>query len=265
MSDVLGQPRSGTVARTQRVSTRLGVVVVHDIVELIVTGELAPGASLPVESVLCEEFGVSRTVVRESIKRIEEKGLLRVEQGRRGTTVAPVSQWNLADPIVLSCLIEHDDSFGILDDVVFVRAALESDMSYLAASRATESDVAELRDALEQMRLASDDPQAFAELDATFHDVIMNSSRVRIAPSISRSLVGHALQSDRYRGIPVSDAVEATLAEHDLIAQAIAAGDAEGARQAMRAHIEVAWARRRMPTAHQAVSSADLKSSPVAN
>ena len=55
---------------------RLGSVVVKELVELIVTGQLGPGQSLPPEAPLSDQFGVSRTVIRESVKRLEEKGLV---------------------------------------------------------------------------------------------------------------------------------------------------------------------------------------------
>lgn len=71
----------------RRPAERLGVAVVSEMVELIVTGQLAEGQVLPPEGPLSEHFGVSRTVIRESVKRLEEKGLVVVAQGR-GTQVA---------------------------------------------------------------------------------------------------------------------------------------------------------------------------------
>ncbi|MDP9223700.1 MAG: GntR family transcriptional regulator [Actinomycetota bacterium] len=61
---------------------RLGVAVVAELVELIVTGQLKEDDLLPPEGPLSEHFGVSRTVLRESVKRLEEKGLVIVSQGR---------------------------------------------------------------------------------------------------------------------------------------------------------------------------------------
>ena len=78
---------------------RLGVTVVAELVDAIVRGDLPPGSTLPPESVLCEQFAVSRTVIRESVKRMEEKGLVTVAQGR-GTQVAPASAWKMADETV---------------------------------------------------------------------------------------------------------------------------------------------------------------------
>jgi DNA-binding FadR family transcriptional regulator len=69
-------------------AARLGVAVVTDLVAAIVTGTLRANEVLPPEGELSAQFGVSRTVIRESVKRIEEKGLVVVAQDR-GTTVNP--------------------------------------------------------------------------------------------------------------------------------------------------------------------------------
>jgi GntR family transcriptional regulator, galactonate operon transcriptional repressor len=107
--------------------------VVHDVVDAIVTGEVAAAQSLPPENVLSQTFGVSRTVIRESVKRVEEKGLVNIAQGR-GTEVLPAGSWNVLDPIVLSALVENDESVGILDELAVVRGSLEGSMAAEAAS-----------------------------------------------------------------------------------------------------------------------------------
>ena len=71
---------------------------------------------------------MSRTVIRESVKRIEEKGLVTVAQGR-GTQAQPSTSWNILDPVVLSALVENDSSLGVLDELATVRSALEGSMS----------------------------------------------------------------------------------------------------------------------------------------
>ena len=85
-------------------AARLGVAVVAELVDLIVTGQLKEDDLLPPEGPLSEHFGVSRTVLRESVKRLEEKGLVIVSQGR-GTQVRAPGYWNMLDPVVLSALI----------------------------------------------------------------------------------------------------------------------------------------------------------------
>lgn len=80
--------------------TRLSVLVVEVLVERIVSGEYPSGTLLPAEPALCQSFDVSRSVVREALKVLEQKGLVTVRQGH-GTVVAEADEWNLLDPVVL--------------------------------------------------------------------------------------------------------------------------------------------------------------------
>jgi len=230
----------------QAPAARLGVAVVRQLVDVIVTGVLAPGELLPPELPLTTQFGVSRTVIRESVKRLEEKGLVTVSQGR-GTTVNPPSSWNLLDPVVLQAMIDHDDSLGILDELSEVRVGLESPMAGHAAEHADAESLAELQAAFDRMRAAVDDPTTFPQLDVAFHILVMEMSGSRLAQSIARTLFEHALVSNRYRGRDPERAFEITVDEHARILDAILAGDAAGAEAAMHAHIADSWARRRLP------------------
>jgi GntR family galactonate operon transcriptional repressor len=227
-------------------AARLGVAVVWDLVTAIVTGELTPGEVLPPEGVLSQRFGVSRTVIRESVKRIEEKGLVVVAQGR-GTTVNPPSMWNVLDPVILSAMVDHDDTLGVLDELSIVRGSLEASMARAAAEQRTPERTAELRAAYEETVKRVGDFDAYNEADAAFHYVIMEQSGNRLAANITRILFARARESSRFTGVPAPEAMTATLDEHRAIYEAIAAGDADGAAQATRDHISRAWARRRPP------------------
>ena len=147
-------------------AARLGVAVVHDLVAAIVTGEVPAGQTLPPEGVLSQTFGVSRTVIRESVKRIEEKGLVNIAQGR-GTEVLPPGSWNVLDPVVLSALVENDDSVGVLDELAVVRGSLEGSMAAEAATVRSDDEVAELRAALEYMHETMGDKR-FEQADVDF-------------------------------------------------------------------------------------------------
>jgi DNA-binding FadR family transcriptional regulator len=229
---------------------RLGIGVVRDLVESIVSGAAKPGETLPPEALLATEFAVSRTVIRESIKRVEEKGLIQVEQGR-GTIVSPTNNWNVLDPDVLDAMIAHDDSLGILDEVVSVRALLESEMAATAASLVTDAQIDELRASLESQSKSVNDLVAFPAGDVHFHAIIMSISLSRLGASISRVLVGAAMESHRYRGDFGDKYYKDTLDEHAAILKAISERDVAGAHEAMRHHILVAWERRRPPLARK--------------
>jgi DNA-binding FadR family transcriptional regulator len=228
-------------------AARLGVAVVNDIVTSIVTGEIAPGESLPPEGVLSQHFGVSRTVIRESVKRIEEKGLIKVAQGR-GTEVMPLGSWNVLDPVVLTALLENDDSIGVLDELAIVRGALEGSMSAATATGRTDEQLAQLRDALDHMRETITDYEAFGVADSDFHSLVMAVSGNRLAGNITNILFQRARDTTRFHGAPMDHAFELTLEEHARVLDAIERQDAAAAEAAMRAHISDAWQRRRLPT-----------------
>ncbi|MFC5502712.1 FadR/GntR family transcriptional regulator [Lysinimonas soli] len=228
-------------------SRRLGVAVVSELVELIVTGQLHEGQLLPPEGPLSEHFGVSRTVLRESIKRLEEKGLVIVAQGR-GTQVARSGSWNILDPVVLSALIDNDQSLGILDELTVVRSSLESLMAGVVAARRTDDELLRIEHALTAMRETEHDSDAFRHADFLFHITLMELSQNRLAENIAKSLYRRALDSARYQGMGHEGAFRLTLEEHSRVVEAITAKDVPSAEKAMRDHIEVAWQRRRFPT-----------------
>jgi DNA-binding FadR family transcriptional regulator len=232
-----------TIASRAR-SPRLGVTVVAGLVDAIVRGDLPPGSSLPPEAVLCEQFGVSRTVIRESVKRLEEKGLVTVAQGR-GTQVLNADSWNMVDATVLSALVANDATLGILDDLSVVRASLEGVIARDAASRRTPEELERLRDALVLMRATIDDEPRFNAADVIFHTTVGEMTPNRLAVNLVNTLFGQARESARFH---LHSQLDVTLHEHEQVFAAIEAGEPDVAEQTMRAHILDAWERRRPPS-----------------
>jgi len=224
---------------------RLGVSVVAELVELIVTGRLKEGDLLPPEGPLSEHFGVSRTVLRESVKRLEEKGLVTVSQGR-GTQVRAPGYWNMLDPIVLSALIDNDESVGILDELTIVRASLESAMAGAVAESHNAEELRRLENALTAMRESESETDSFRQADVIFHYAVMEISGNRLAENIAKQIYKRAVESTRYQGINPPDAVAVTLKEHEAIVKAIARNDPAAAQKAMHSHIHGSWERRRL-------------------
>lgn len=231
-------------------TARLGVAVVHDLVEAIVKGDVPPGDTLPPEEKLAQHFAVSRTVIRESVKRVEEKGLISVAPGR-GTTVQPKTSWNVLDPVVLAVLLENDSSLGVLDEISVIRAALEGSMSAATAQHGTPEQIAQITASLARMEESVEDPEVFPDADLDFHFLVMTLSGNELASSITKILFSRARQSARFVGNQSTDAFHITLEEHRRVHDAIAAGDPAEAEAAMRAHILDAWQRRRFPTARE--------------
>ena len=227
-------------------AARLGVAVVAELVEIIVTGQLKEGDLLPPEGPLSEHFGVSRTVLRESVKRLEEKGLVIVSQGR-GTQVQAPGYWNMLDPVVLSALIDNDESLGVLDELTVVRASLESAMAGAVAQARTSEELRRLENALTAMRESESETDSFRQADVVFHYALMEISGNGLAENIAKHLYKRAVESSRYQGINPPDAVSLTLDEHAAIVDAISRGDVAGAEKAMHDHIHDSWERRRLP------------------
>ncbi|MFE9043408.1 FadR/GntR family transcriptional regulator [Streptomyces sp. NPDC007818] len=222
----------------------LSAAVARELVQRIVAGRYPSGTPLPTEPSLCETFSVSRTVVRESVKMLQEKGLVRVRQGS-GTLVTEPDAWNLLDAQVLGATIGSDPGSGILDDLVVTRRLLESDMTFVAAGVIEAEQLDRLRDLVEDMDGLVTDWPAYKPKDQEFHDVIMRVSGNRIARGVVRSLEWQAADAARYVGNPTTDDCVESNRGHRRIYELMAAGDAAGAAQAMTRHITDAWLARR--------------------
>jgi DNA-binding FadR family transcriptional regulator len=227
--------------RVARRSLRLATTVVTDLIDAVVSGRLAVGEALPGEQALCEEFGVSRIVIREALQSLQQRGLVVIRQGH-GTVVAPSTDWNPLDEDVLDARVRHDDSLTVLDNLVHVRVALESEMVAAAAKRRTDDQATELRRLLEELAGAMGDHVRYQTLDLQFHDQVMLLSGNDVGRAIVASLHDHARASSRYSaGTPTDQHLRHAQTGHASIAAAIEAGDPEAARTAMRAHILESW------------------------
>jgi len=207
--------------------------VVHELGRRIVSGQIAEGSILPIETDLGAEFDVSRTALREGIKVLTAKGLL-VSRTRTGTRVRPRSDWNMLDPDVLTWRLEtkHDESF--IQDLYDFRMAIEPMAASLAAVRATDEEIIEMKLALTGMTVAKNDIHAFIEPDLRFHLLILSSCRNEFLASLF-VLVETAI---RFSFDLVEHEVKFDMADyHKAIFDAIQARDARGAHDAMVHHL----------------------------
>jgi DNA-binding FadR family transcriptional regulator len=230
-------------ARSRR-PARLASVVLEELAHRIIGGTFPEGSVLPTEPMLCEQFAFSRTVIREGLKQLEERGLVRVEQGR-GTTVQPRDSWNLLDPTVIRIALAYDSDMSLLDDLIEVRRVLEREMARAAAARLTEGELAALAENIERMKAAYDDYDRFRALDNAFHAIVMKASGNEVGLTIVRTIHTHggvrpplALASSR-------TALKRTARAHRAIYDALAARDGEAAGELISTHIQTAWAERK--------------------
>ena len=231
--------------------TRFAAVVVEEVAEQIVTGALAVGEVLPTEPVLCEQFGFSRTVIREALKLLEERGLVRVEQGR-GTTVQPRDSWNLLDPMVLAIALAHDRDMTLLDDLVRVRRVLEREMARAAAMHLTPDDLAALAETIEQMERSYDDYEEFRAHDLAFYAIVMKASGNEVGLTIVRVIHRHGGVTPLLSAGSSRATLKATAREHREILEALEAGDGQLAGERIAAHIDSAYAERKGRTKSKA-------------
>ena len=225
--------------------SRLASVVVEELAHQIVSGALPEGAVLPTEPTLCAQFGFSRTVIREGLKLLEERGLVRVEQGR-GTTVQPRSSWDLLDPVVLRITLTYDNDMSLLDDLIAVRRVLEREMARTAATRLTEDELVALAENVEQMESSYDDYDRFRSFDQAFHAIVMKASGNEVGLTIVRTIHRHGGATPPLSSAATSRAeLKRTAMEHREILEALVARDGELAAERLSTHIESAWAVRK--------------------
>ena len=211
--------------------------VVDVLLRRIVTGAYAEGSALPTEAELVAELGVSRPPVREAMKVLREKGLVRMDQGRR-SVVLDRSAWNALDPAVLTTELENPHRHGrIFEDLSFVRIALEAQMARLAAVRATARQVGQMRAEVEAMASLTDEPDRYLEHDLRFHELVIDAAGNRIAAAIMANIAQPLRQSRRLTN-RIPGGMGPTQEFHARILDRIAARDPDGAAEAMREHLE---------------------------
>ncbi|MQS09009.1 FadR/GntR family transcriptional regulator [Streptomyces alkaliphilus] len=213
--------------------------VVDELGRRVVSGAWQPGQALPVEEALAGEIGVSRGVLREAVKTLVAKGLLRVRP-RTGTRVPPPEHWNHLDRDVLRWK-QAEDPGALLRDTGELRRIVEPEAARLAAGRAGPEGTRTLYEALAAMEAAAAKPGRgeYIEADLAFHRALLNASGNRLLGSLGRA-VDIALEHSFLIGTRTPGAVEASLAPHRAIVDAVAAGDPAAAAAAALAIIETA-------------------------
>jgi DNA-binding FadR family transcriptional regulator len=153
----------------------------------IIAGRYPPGSSIPPEPTLCEELGVSRTVVREAVKSLVAKGLL-VTGPKVGTRVLPSEQWNWFDPDVVGWQSKAGLTRDFLRDLQELRRVVEPAAVRLAAERATAADVQEIETAFAGMRAAIEDGGDYVRHDLAFHQGLLRACHNRMVVQMSKAL-----------------------------------------------------------------------------
>jgi len=155
--------------------------------EAIVGGRYPAGQSIPPEPLLCEELGVSRTVVREAVKSLVAKGLL-VTGPKLGTRVLPEDGWNWFDPEVVRWKSRMGLTREFLRDLQELRRVVEPAGVRLAAERATAQDLAEIETAYAGMKNAIEQGGDYVSNDLRFHQGLLRACHNRMVVQMSKAL-----------------------------------------------------------------------------
>ncbi len=197
----------------------------------IVAGQHPVGSTLPPEPALCENFGVSRTVVRESIKSLVAKGLL-VTGPKLGTRVLPEEQWNWFDPDVVTWLSQNRLSADFLRDLQELRRIVEPAAIRLAAERATPQDLAAIEMAYAGMKNAVENGGDYVSHDLRFHQGLLLASGNRLLVQMNKAL-GALLRTSFEISTAKKNGPAESLSMHREVLNAVSARQADRAEAAI--------------------------------
>ncbi len=242
MSAMPDTPTPSTAARRPRT---LALAVVEALGERIREGRLTMGDKLPTESEIMAEFGVSRTVVREAISKLQASGLVETRHGI-GTFVLGLGEaggFRIAP-----------EQFATLRDVISVlelRIGIETEAASLAAVRRTAENLAAMRRALDDMAQAVAEGRDAVAADFQFHCEVARATQNPHFAELMATFGAMIIPRARLEPAPadIDQERQAYLrrvnAEHESILDAIAAQDPDAARAAMRTHLANSRERRR--------------------
>jgi GntR family transcriptional repressor for pyruvate dehydrogenase complex len=214
-------------------SSRLYEQIVHQIEERILGGNLECGDKLPSELELAEQFGVSRTAVREAIKALRAKGLVEVQPGR-GTFVTDGASQVLRTSLGQVLRISNK---GRLDNLIEIREILEPKIAALAAERADEHDIEAMRAAIAAMDVSIEEAESFIEADLAFHLALAHATKNALIPLLIDPVVD-MLQEQRIRIFQADQGSERGQYHHKQILECIINRDSQAAQDAMTAHLK---------------------------
>lgn len=188
--------------------------------------------AFPREADLCQQLGVSRTVLRESMKVLADKGMVEMKR-RAGTRSRPRSEWHLLDPDILGWQAEAHPDAQFLRDLCEVRLAIEPTAAGYAAVRATQQEIEAIQGLLDarEAKTASSKADDIIQLDLSFHTAVVAASHnplLEQLTSIIREPFRTALAcTSRFRST-----VELGLDAHHALVECLRRREPLGARRA---------------------------------
>ena len=205
--------------------------IVKALTDLIMKRVWKPGDLIPSEKELAIRFQVGRSTIREAVKSLVVLGVLEARAGEGSFVREPTSEL-LSGAFRWGVLLSE----GNLDDFVDVRAHIEVECARRAAANRTDELVGQLFSCIDEMGAEPMDHSAFMEADTRFHLAIARAASNPIFESIG-STIQSIVRIWYPRTYYIPETKGRTVSEHRAVADAIAAGDCDGAGNAMRAHL----------------------------
>lgn len=214
----------------------LGHALASTLKALILEGVLRPGDQIPSESALTDQYGVSRTVVREATASLRAAGLVETFQGR-GSVVLRLPDVSEPAPHWLS-IQSPEDVLGVLD----LRLGVEPQAAALAATRRTSAQLAAIRRAFEDFAALEGKRTGVVARDFALHEKVALASGNRYMRELlgslgPRMILLHRTRLDEANSVMDEHHFARLIHEHGAIAHAIERQDPEGAAAAMTAHL----------------------------
>jgi len=209
-----------------------------EILNDILAGRYPTSSPLPNESELAERSGVSRLTVREAIKALAAKNVVRVEHGR-GTFVTSPQEWSVLDPVLLVARSSfEEDPLALPRKLIEARRVVEVAVAELAAQRRTPEDLDRLEESLATMRAsaARSDVASFLAADIAFHQQVMDAADNNFITSLFDPL-SKILQLTRHLTSAHAPVREHAITHHQRILDAVRRGSPARAGRAMRDHM----------------------------
>ncbi len=209
----------------------LSVQVVDEVGGWILTGRNQPGDVLPSEQALSDQFGVSKTVIREAMKILASKGLVTIRQGI-GTTVRPREQWHPFDPLIL----RYQQQGTTFVDLLQARHILEPEVAALACGRSSDAEFLDQLFAYVEKGGQVTTVEDHVHYDLAFHQALANATGNQMLVIMMNS-IGQFLRASREALFQVPGALGRSVDFHREIYGAVARNDPDAARDAMRRHL----------------------------
>jgi DNA-binding FadR family transcriptional regulator len=238
--------RSSEIGSIQHLPSRVAAFITQQ----IAAGRFLPGKKLPTEHQLAQRLGVSRNVVREAISQLRADGVVQARQGVGAFVLSP--EWRTAIRIDPSDL---QNASG-MEQLFELRCVLETQAAGLAAERRNESDLEKIRESLDRMSGEERWEEGSIDADLAFHRQIASATKNDFIHTFICFICEQIRQSIYHARLinSLPSLVETNLAEHERIYDALAAGHAKKAREAMRTHITGAAQRIGIPLSGDQVS-----------